>query len=102
MTAIQIEQYVRVVWRRGPVAVTGASGEVGTLLLRRLSQLPNEVRPVGREDESAFVAKSGRVMLLGRETQRLAPLYRNDVVEAILHAALDPEVPTWDVRTRRP
>ena len=32
-------------------------------------------------------------MLLGSGTQRLAPLYRDDVVEAILHAALDPETP---------
>jgi NADH dehydrogenase len=43
---------------------------------------------------SAFVAKSGKVILLGRGSQRLAPLYRDDVVEAILHAALDPETPT--------
>jgi len=43
---------------------------------------------------SAFVAKSGKVMLLGSGSQRLAPLYRDDVVEAILHAALDPETPT--------
>jgi len=43
---------------------------------------------------SAFLAKSGRVVLLGSGAQRLAPLYRDDVVEAILHAALDPETPT--------
>ena len=43
---------------------------------------------------SAFVAKSGKVMLLGSGSQRLAPLYRDDAVEAILHAALDPETPT--------
>ena len=43
---------------------------------------------------SAFVAKSGKVTLLGSGTQQLAPLYRDDVVEAILHAALDPETPT--------
>ena len=187
---------MRVVWRTGPVAVTGASGQVGTLVLQRLGQLPNEVRPLGHEDDlvaafgdanavvhlagtlqprkpntyraanldtalataaalarsqarrvvflsfltarldasnsylrykaeaeealrscgvpavifrcdhiygppsqpgptaSAFVAKSGRVTLLGRGTQRLAPLYRDDVVEAILHAALDPATPT--------
>ena len=183
-------------WRTGPVAVTGASGQVGTQLRQRLGQLPNEVRPLGRDDDlaaacrdadavvhlagtlqprkpntyraanldtarataaalahsaaqrvvylsfltarldasnaylrykaeaeealrsigvpavifrcdhiygppsepgptaSAFLAKSGRVMLLGRGTQRLAPLYRDDVVEAILHAALDPDTPT--------
>ena len=183
-------------WRTGPVAVTGASGQVGTPLRRRLGQLPNEVRPLGRDDDlaaafgdadavvhlagtlqprkpntyraanldtavataaalahspaqrvvflsflgarldasnwylrykaeaeealrscgvpavifrcdhiygppsepgptaSAFVAKSGRVTLLGRGTQQMAPLYRDDVVEALLHAALDPETPT--------
>jgi uncharacterized protein YbjT (DUF2867 family) len=43
---------------------------------------------------SAFVAKRGSVRLLGSGHQRLAPLYRDDVVEAILHAALDPETPT--------
>jgi uncharacterized protein YbjT (DUF2867 family) len=43
---------------------------------------------------SAFVAKSGKVTLLGGGTQHLAPVYRDDVVEAILHAALDPETPT--------
>jgi uncharacterized protein YbjT (DUF2867 family) len=43
---------------------------------------------------SAFVAKSGRVTLLGSGTERLAPLYRDDVVEAIFHAALDPDTPT--------
>ena len=32
-------------------------------------------------------------MLLGSGNQQLAPLYRDDVVEAILHAALDPETP---------
>jgi NADH dehydrogenase len=175
--------------------VTGASGQVGTQLRRRLAQLPNEVRPLGRDDDvaaafadadavvhlagslqprkpntyraanldtalataaalagspaqrvvflslltarldasnsylrykaeaeealrssgvsavifrcdhiygppsepgptaSAFLAKSGRVMLLGSGTQRLAPLYRDDVVEAILHAALDEDTP---------
>jgi uncharacterized protein YbjT (DUF2867 family) len=183
-------------WRTGPVAVTGANGQVGTSLQRRLDQLPNEARPLGRDDDlsaafgdadavvhlagtlqphkpntyraanletavataaalahsqarrvvflsfltarldasnsylrykaeaedalrscgtpavifrcdhiygppsepgptaSAFVAKSGKVTLLGSGTQQLAPLYRDDVVEAILHAALDPDTPT--------
>ena len=39
------------------------------------------------------MAKSGKVVLLGSGSQRLAPLYRDDVVEAILHAALDPQTP---------
>ena len=191
----QVRQSVRMAWRTGPVAVTGASGQVGSRLLRRLDQLPNQVRPLGREDElasafgdadavvhlagtlqprkpntyraanldtalataaalarsaaqrvvflsfltarpdasnsylrfkaeaeealrstgipavtfrcdhiygppdepgptaSAFVAKRGSIMLLGGGNQQLAPLYRDDVVEAILHAALDPETP---------
>jgi uncharacterized protein YbjT (DUF2867 family) len=178
------------------VAITGASGQVGTSLHQRLGQLSNEVRPLGRDDDlaaafgdadavvhlagtlqprkpntyraanldaalataaalahsqaqrvvflsfltarldasnsylrykaeaeealrscgipavifrcdhiygppsepgptaSAFVAKSGKVTLLGSGTQQLAPVYRDDVVEAILHAALDPETPT--------
>jgi NADH dehydrogenase len=51
---------------------------------------PDEPGPTA----SAFVAKSGKVLLLGSGSQRLAPLYRDDVVEAILHAALDPGTPT--------
>ena len=178
------------------MAVTGATGQVGTALLRRLDQLPNQARALGREDDlaaafsdadavvhlagtlqprkpntyrsanldtalatatalaqsraqrvvflsfitarldssnsylrykaeaeealrstatpavifrcdhiygprdepgptaSAFVAKSGKVILLGSGSQRLAPVYRDDVVEAILQAALDPETLT--------
>jgi uncharacterized protein YbjT (DUF2867 family) len=33
-------------------------------------------------------------MLLGSGRERLAPLYREDAVEVIVHAALDPETPT--------
>ena len=189
-------QSVRVAWRTGPVAVTGASGQVGTALRRRLDQLTIQVRPLGGGDDlvagfgdadavvhlagtlqphkpntyraanldtalataaalaqsraqrvvflsfltarldssnsylrykaeaeealrstgipavifrcdhiygprdepgptaSAFVAKSGKVALLGGGGQRLNPLYRGDVIEAILHAALDPGTPT--------
>jgi nucleoside-diphosphate-sugar epimerase len=183
-------------WRTGPVAVTGASGQVGSVLLRCLEAWPNELRPLGRGDDiarafadadavvhlagtlqphkpntyrtanldtvlatvaalarsrvqrvvflsfltarldasnsylrykaeaeevlracglpatifrcghiygppsepgptaSAFLAKSGTVTLLGSGTQQLTPLYRDDAVEAILHAALDPDTPT--------
>src|SRR5262245_21313006 len=35
----------------GPVAITGASGHVGGFLSRRLAELPNEVRALGRRDE---------------------------------------------------
>jgi hypothetical protein len=40
-------------WRTGPVAVTRASGQVGTPLRRRLGQLPNDVRPLGRDYDLA-------------------------------------------------
>jgi NADH dehydrogenase len=185
-----------VAWRTGPVAITGANGQVGTTLVQRLAPLPNEVRPLGREGDlaaafrdadavihlagalrprkpntyqaanldtalattaaltrsaaqrvvflsfltarvdasneylrdkaaaeetlrssgvpavifrcdhiygppadpgptaSAFLAKSGKVLLLGKGVQRFAPLFRDDVVEAITHAALDPATPT--------
>ena len=188
-------QNVQVAWRTGPVAVTGAAGQVGARLQERLGHLPNEVRPLGRQDDllaafgdadavvhlagtllphkpntyraanldtvlatvaalahsqaqrvvylsfltarldasnaylrykaeaeealrtcgvpavifrcghiygpstepgptaSAFVAKSGKVALLGSGAQQLAPVYRDDVVEAILHAAVDPDTP---------
>jgi uncharacterized protein YbjT (DUF2867 family) len=193
---LHIGHYVRVAWRTGPVAVTGASGQVGRLLVERLGQLPHEARPLGHQDDlaaafsdadavvhlagtlqprkpntyraanldtvlatatalarssaqrvvylsfltahldasnsylrykaeaeealrstgvptvifrcdhifgpptdpgptaSAFVAKAGRVTLLGNGSQRLAPLYRDDVVDAVLRAALDPGTPT--------
>jgi uncharacterized protein YbjT (DUF2867 family) len=182
--------------RRGPVAITGASGQVGTALRQRLEELPNEPRSLGLSNDleaafrdadavvhlagtllphkpntyraanldtvlataaalagsqaqrvvflsflgahldadnaylrykaeaeqvlrsgpipavifqcdhiygppaepgptaSAFVAESGTVRLLGSGTQQLAPLFRGDVVEAIVEAALDPETPT--------
>ena len=38
-------------WLTGPVAITGADGHVGTHLQARLRDLPNEVRPVGRNDD---------------------------------------------------
>jgi uncharacterized protein YbjT (DUF2867 family) len=183
-------------WRTGPVAMTGASGQVGRSLQQRLGQLSNEVRPLRRDDDlaaafgdadavvhlagtllphkpntyraanldtalataaalagskaqrvvflsfltarldesnsylrykaeaeealrscgvpavifrcdhiygppsepgptaAAFAAKSGKVTMLGNGTQQLAPLYRDDVVGVILHAALDPQTPT--------
>lgn len=40
---------------------------------------------------TSFLARNGRsVPILGRGRQRLALVYREDVVEAIVHAALDP------------
>src|SRR5262245_4986314 len=37
----------------GPVALTGASGHVGGFLSRRLAEVPNEVRVLGRRDNLA-------------------------------------------------
>jgi uncharacterized protein YbjT (DUF2867 family) len=33
------------------VAITGATGHVGTFVQARLAATPNEVRPLGRDDE---------------------------------------------------
>lgn len=54
-------------WLAGPVAITGASGHVGGFLRRRLAQLPNEIRPVGREEdpESAFADADAVIHLAG-------------------------------------
>jgi NADH dehydrogenase len=35
----------------GPIAITGASGQVGRALRRRLASFPNEVRALGRHDD---------------------------------------------------
>ena len=58
--------------------MTGASGQVGTLLLRRLSQLPNQVRPVGREDDLAvaFGDTDAVVHLAGTLQPRKPNTYR--------------------------
>ena len=37
----------------GPVAITGAGGHVGGVLSRRLAELPNELRALGRRDDMA-------------------------------------------------
>jgi uncharacterized protein YbjT (DUF2867 family) len=42
----------------------------------------------------AFLAHDGKVRVLGAGRQRLAPLFRGDVIEAIVHAGLDPAAPT--------
>jgi NADH dehydrogenase len=51
----------------GPIAITGASGHVGRALLARLTDTPNEVRPLGRNDDltSAFRDADVAVHLAG-------------------------------------
>lgn len=67
------------VWRTGPVAVTGGDGHVGRRLQARLAGLPNEVRPLGRDDDlvAAFTGVDAVVHLAGT----LAPR-RGDSFEA--------------------
>lgn len=58
----------------GPIAITGASGHVGTALRHRFATLPNEVRAVGREDD-------------------LAAAFRDAVAVVHLAGTLRPEAP---------
>jgi uncharacterized protein YbjT (DUF2867 family) len=66
----------------GPISITGASGQVGSALQRRLSALPNEVRPLGRGDDlaAAFRDATAVVHLAGT----LRPQRPNTYVEANL------------------
>jgi uncharacterized protein YbjT (DUF2867 family) len=59
----------------GPIAITGADGHVGTHLRARMQGLPNELRPLGREDDlaSAFADAHAVILLAGT----LAPIGRN-------------------------
>ena len=43
---------------------------------------------------SAFLAKRGSVRILGNGRQRLAPIFRDDVADALVSAALDVDTPT--------
>jgi len=38
-------------WLRGPVAIVGANGHVGTYVQARLTSVSNDVRPLGRRDD---------------------------------------------------
>ncbi len=67
-------------WRTGPVVVTGASGHVGRFVRARLAGLPNEVRPVGRDDDpAAALADAAAVVHLAGTLQ---PLRGNSYEEA--------------------
>jgi len=54
-------------WIGGPIAITGASGQVGRTLQRRLAGLGNQVRPLGRGDDlrAAFCRADAVVLLAG-------------------------------------
>src|SRR5512133_1242960 len=50
-------------WRQGPVAITAASGQVGTALQRRLAAVPNQVRLLGRGDDLATAVADAEVVI---------------------------------------
>jgi len=54
-------------WLTGPIVITGASGHVGGFLRRWLETLPNDVRPVGRQDDyqAAFGGAEAVIHLAG-------------------------------------
>jgi uncharacterized protein YbjT (DUF2867 family) len=49
--------------RRGPIAITGASGQVGTLLRERLAERPNELRPLNQGDDWAAGIQGAEVVV---------------------------------------
>lgn len=49
--------------RTGPIAITGASGHVGRALQAHLAGLPNEIRPVGRDDDLAGALHDAEVVI---------------------------------------
>jgi nucleoside-diphosphate-sugar epimerase len=60
-------------WRTGHVAVTGASGQVGRALVRRLEGLANDVRPVGRGDDLSDAVRDAEVVVHLAGTLRPKP-----------------------------
>ena len=70
------------------MAVTGASGHVGTALRRRLEQLPNQVRSLGREDD--LVAASNDADAVVHLAGTLQPGKPNTYRTANLDPALAP------------
>lgn len=50
-------------WRTGPIAITGASGQVGRALQRRLEQLAHDTRPLGRGDDLADAFRDAEVVV---------------------------------------
>jgi uncharacterized protein YbjT (DUF2867 family) len=69
-------------WLTGPVAITGADGQVGTALQKRLADLPNDVRPLGRGDDPAAAFRDAQAAVLLAGTLR--PVRPNTYVAANL------------------
>ena len=78
-------------WSTGPVAITGADGHVGRALQRRLAQLPNRIRPLGRDydwapvmdDNEAVIHLAGTIQPKRPDTCRSANL---ETVKRLLDA----------------
>jgi uncharacterized protein YbjT (DUF2867 family) len=70
-------------WRSGPVAVTGASGQVGTLLRERLTERRNEIRPLNRDDDWTAGIRSAEIVvhLAGTLQPKGASTYESANVE---------------------
>jgi NADH dehydrogenase len=64
----------------GPVAITGAGGHVGGVLSRRLAELPNEVRALGRRDNLVEAVRDADVVVHLAGT--LQPLKGNSYEQA--------------------
>ena len=50
-------------WRIGPVAITGASGQVGTMLQERIAGRANRALPLNRGDDWAPAMRSAEIVL---------------------------------------
>lgn len=72
-------------WLSGPVAITGADGHVGTHLRARLRDLPNEVRPVGRNDDPGSAVRDAETVihLAGTLAPRGDNIYQAANVETV-------------------
>ena len=68
--------------RTGAIAITGASGQVGTVLRRRLGAFPNDVRPLARHGDLAGAFRDAEVVVHLAGTLRPEP--PNTYVEANL------------------
>jgi uncharacterized protein YbjT (DUF2867 family) len=73
-------------WRKGPIAFTGADGQVGRALRLRLSRLPNEVRAVGpaADPTRAYEDAAVVVHLAGSLQPRRPNTYRRANLETVL------------------
>ena len=80
-------------WIGGPIAITGASGQVGRALQRRLAGLGNQVRPVSRGDDlrAAFCRADAAVLLAGGLSVHAPDTYESTNVDTVRTAlsALD-------------